>query len=156
MAQGILRGYNSAPEMQSPVIAANSAVFAEYTPVYKNSSGFLDVASTSSKIWGFCLEEYTAASDNQTVAQYCPLVIGAAGVIFWADADQAWAQTDNDAYCDIASVSAGVVTLNLAGGATGQFAILGLLSDLDPTAEGDTDRIYVTVAEPQNFAFAQS
>lgn len=165
MAQGFARV--SGPEEVLPsVIAKNSEVFAVGSPVTV-VSGYLQVATSSGqKIYGFCTEGFTALSTNQngTVPQttnsaavgYAPRVLHPEKVLFWADSDQAFAQTDVGTFCDIASVSNGVVTLNLAGTTSGQFSISGLLSDMDPSAEGDTDRVVVKVAEPQQLAFAQA
>ncbi len=156
MAQGFVR-IEGDEKVRQGVIAANTTTFAEGTPVFINTSGFLDVCTSSGeKVWGFCTEAKITTSDNQTVAMYKPRVIGCENVTFFADSDQAFTQTDAGAYVDIASSSAGVVTLNLAAGNTGQFFVVGLLSDIDPSADGDTDRIVVKVAEPQEFAFAQS
>lgn len=166
MAQGFSRVVGM-EEVRPMVIAKNSEVFAEGSPVTIDSSGYLAVASSSGeKIWGFCTQGVTALGTNQngTVPQvansaavgFAPRVIGTTNVYFWADSDLAWTQTDVGAYADIASASAGVVTLNLAAGSSGQFFVIGLLSDIDPSAEGDTDRIVVKVAEPQELAFAQA
>jgi len=168
MAQGILRV--EGPEIvRPPVIAVDSEVFAEGSPVYLDSSGFLAVTSTTNKIWGFCTEAITVISTNSTSSSigtgqtvnsaahsYCPRVIAPDNVLFWADSDTDFTQTDIGAYADVASESSGVVTLNLAAGSTGQFIVYGLLRDVDPSATGDDDRIVVKVAEPQDLAFAQS
>lgn len=168
MAQGIAR-VSTMGRIQEPIVAANSEVFADASPVSINSSGFLAVStSAGEKIWGYCLRPFTAISTNQTgtagtyqlydaaAARFAPPILAPEGVVFWADSDLALTDTDLDVYCDIASVSSGVVTLNLAGGSTGQFKVMNLASNSDPSAEGDTDRIYVMVAEPQGLAFAQS
>lgn len=166
MAQGIFR-INGEEIVQEAVIAANSIVFGEWCPVYKNASGFLDVVATNERPYGFIAEAFTALSTNQTgtlqtrnsaAIGYAPRVIAPDNVLFWADADQAWTQTDTDAYCDALSVTAGIVTLNLAGGSTGVYAIIGLLSTLsgDPNLVGDTTKIVVKVAERQDLAYAPS
>lgn len=156
--------------MRTPVCAVDSEVFAVGSPVTIDANGFLAVASSSGeKLYGFCTEGVTVISTNSTgstagVTQqndptavgYAPRIIAPDNVEFWADSDQAMTQTDIGAYADIASESAGVVTLNLAAGGTGQFLVMGLLSNLDPSADGDTDRVIVKVAEPQDLAFAQS
>lgn len=135
-----------------PVIAKNSEVFAIGSPVTIDSSGFLAVTAATEKVYGYCTENYTAASDNQTVGVYCPRVISPDGVDAWFDADQAATQTDIGAYADVASSSAGVVTLNLAAGANGSFIVTGI----DPFGTGTTTRVSVRVAEPQVLAFAQA
>lgn len=167
MAQGIFR-IDGEEIVRPPCVAANSIVFAEWSPVYKNSSGFIDMVATNERPYGFITQAYTALSTNQngTVPQthspdaigYAPRVIAPDNVLFWADADIAWTQTDNDAYCDVASVASGVVTMNLAAGATGTFHVHGLLADLsgDPSFAGDTTKIVVSVAERQDLAYAAS
>lgn len=164
--QGIYRIHGE-EKVRPPVVALAAEVFKVNTPVVKNSSGQLIVATVGSKIWGYCREDVTPIASNEggtmqttnpAAVGYCPRVIEPDNVDFWADADQAWQLTDNDAYADIASISAGVVTLNLAAGSTGQFAVLGRLADFsgDPALVGDTTKIIVRVAEPQDLAFAQS
>lgn len=165
MAQGFRLIADSEDILQS-VIAKNSEVFAEASPVTINSSGFLAVAAAGEKIYGFCSQAGTALSTNQngTVPQtnsvsaigWAPRVIGYKGVQFWADGDGTITQTKVGEYADIASSSAGVVTMNNTTGATGQFLLLGLDSDVDPSSDGDTDRGVYLVAEPQQFGFAQS
>lgn len=164
MAQGFNRVVGL-EEVRPSIVAKNSEVFAEGSPVTV-ASGFLKVAAAGEKIYGFSTQAGTALSTNQngTIPQtggagaigWAPRVISSINVYFWADSDQAFAQTDIGQYCDIASVSAGVVTLNLAGTTSGQFIVVDLLSNEDPSAEGDTDRIVVKVAEPQEYAFAQA
>lgn len=168
IAQGFHR-VNGEERVLPPVCAVDSEVFAEFSPVTINSDGFLAVSAATEKIYGYCTQAVTVIATNSTgstagVTQstnsaavgYAPRVIAPDNVQFWADSDQAMTQTDIGAYADIASESAGVVTLNLAAGATGQFIVEGLLSNVDPSAEGDTDRVIVRVAEPQELAFAQS
>lgn len=168
MAQGYLL-VNDMERVMAPVCAVDSEVFAEGCPVTINSNGFLAPTAAGEKIYGFCTQTVTVIATNSTgstagVTQssnplavgYAPRVIAPDNVLFWADSDQALTQTDIGAYCDIASETAGVVTLNLAAGASGQFIVEGLLSNFDPSAEGDTDRIVVRVAEPQELAFAQA
>ena len=152
------------------ICAVDSEVFAEGSPVTIDANGFLAVASSSGeKIFGYCTEAVTVLSTNSTsstagVTQntnsaavgYAPRVISPKNVEFWADSDTAFVQTDVGAYCDIVSESAGVVTLNLAATTSGQFIVLGLASNQDPSAAGDTDRIIVRVAEPQQYSFAQA
>src|ERR1035437_9807354 len=64
LAQGV--GY--------PVIGDNSAVFNYADAVFIDTDGFLDTATTSSKIMGFCIASgpLTMTSDNETVAMVCP------------------------------------------------------------------------------------
>lgn len=142
--------------VRDPIIAANSITFAEGSPVYINSSGFLDLAAAGTLIYGFCTEAKVTTSDNQTVAQYKPRVISGENVMWWCDGDEAFAQTDVGQYCDLGTVTAGVPVMNLPGGASGQMLLVMLLSDQDPSAEGDTDRCVFTVAETQDYAYAQA
>ena len=132
-----------------PVIGKNSEAFSVGDAVYIDSDGFLAKATTSSKILGYSIQDVTMASDNQTVAKVKPLYIYAEGVEVEIDSDQACTQTDIGAYADLGTVTSGAQVLNLAAGATGQFFVLGF--DVD-----DTDKVVVTVAEPQKFGYAQS
>jgi hypothetical protein len=151
--------------VRPPVIAKNSEAFTVGLPVTIDANGFLAVSTAGDKIWGYVTETVTVLSTNQNGSTqtlssaaigYAPRVIDAANVYIWADSDQAMTQTDIGAYVDIGSTTSGSLVLNLAAGATGQFLVCALASDTDPTAEGDTDRIVVKVAEPQDYAFAQS
>jgi hypothetical protein len=154
-------------KVRIPVVALAAEVFAVGSPVGIDSSGYLVVAAASEKIWGYCTEALTAVTGNEagTMQQedpaavgYCPRVIEPDNVDFWADADEAWTQTSNGQYADIASVAAGVATLNLVAGATGQFHVMGRLADFsgDPAYVGDTTKIVVRVAEPMDLGFAQT
>jgi len=163
--QGIHRILGEA-KIMTPVVAANSEVFAEYSPVYINTDGFLAVISSSGeKVRGYCMEAFTANSANQTgtefqmndntAARYAPPVLDPSNVEFWADGDAAFTETDRGAYCDAASESAGVVTLNLSATTSGQFEVVGLLADFDPNYSADTTKVIVRVAEPQGLGFTQ-
>lgn len=132
-----------------PVIGKNSEQFSVGDAVYVDTDGFLAKATTSSKILGYSIEDSTMASDNQTVAKKKPLYVYAEGVEVEIDSDQACTQTDIGAYADLGTVTSGAQVLNLAAGATGQFFVLGFDAD-------DTDKVIVTVAEPQKSGFAQS
>ena len=155
--------------VQPPVVAKNSEVFALNSPVTIDTSGFLAVASSSGeKIYGYVTTAFTAIATNQTgtagtlqigdntIARYAPRVIAPDNIDFWADSDEALTDTSIGAYADIASVSSGVVTMNLVAGTSGQFAVLGLLSQFNPLAEGDTDKIVMRVAEFTTHAYAQA
>lgn len=134
-----------------PVIAANSEAFSVGDAVYINTSGFLAKATTSSKILGYALEDYTAASDNQTVAAYKPQYVYAEGVEILIDADSAITQTKIGEYADLVTVTTGAMVLNGTTAAAAQFFVLG--SDTDTP---NTSKYIVTVAEPQKAAFAQA
>ncbi len=91
-------------------------------------------------------------ASNQTVALVCPKYYYAAGVLVVYPGDSACTQTKIGEYCDLVSNTSGAQTLNGTVNATGQFFILGF----DPENNGTTTDYVVTVAEPQNFGFAQS
>lgn len=133
------------------LIAANSEVFAVADPVTW-ASGFLEVCDAGDKVMGFADEAFTAAADNQTVAKKAPKVIPARpGVIMQYTSDQAAVATDMGLYADM-SGSTGAIQINLAGGSSGQFIVVGY----DPDQDGTTTEVLVEVAEPQRLAFAQA
>lgn len=133
------------------VILKNSTTLSVGDPLTIDSNGFLDIAATTGKIIGFCLEDVVGASDNQTVAKVMPVYMEAARVRMIYQADQACTQTDIGAYADLATASTGACVLNLAAGSTGQFLVEGF----DPYGTGDTTLCVVVVAEPQQLAFTQ-
>lgn len=151
MAQYFLRTPDKGG-VETPIIGNNSEVLSVGDAVYIDSDGFIAVATTSSKIFGFCNETKTMTSDNETVAKYCPEVIPADGVTMVYTADQAVTQTDIGTYADLATTTSGAQVLNLVGGSTGQFIVIGF----DPNKDGSTTLCIVKVAEPQVYAFAQS
>lgn len=151
MAQYFLRTPDKGG-VETPIIGNNSSQFSYADALTIDGDGFITVASTSSKIIGFSLEDVTMASDNETVAKYCPLILPADGVTMVYTADQAVTQTDIGAYADLGTTTTGAQVLNLAGGATGQFIVVGF----DPNNDGSTTLCIVKVAEPQVLAFAQS
>lgn len=144
-----LRDPLEAGSVGQPVIGDDSVQFSVGDAVYIDSDGFLALATTSSKILGYCIEDVTMAADNTTVAKKCPMYVYAEGVEVEIDSDQACVQTDIGAYADLGTVTTGAMVLNLSAGATGQFFVLGFDAN-------DTDKVIVTVAEPQKMAFAQS
>lgn len=145
MAQSFVRE-PEATEVLQPVIGANSVIFKNGTPVTIDGNGFLALASSGGeKIWGYCIEEKTMASDNQTVAAYCPLVVDPKNITMQITTATI-AQTDIGEYADIATNTAGVIVMANPG-ANGQFVLVGMVS----TTEG----LY-KVAEPQQYAFAQA
>lgn len=149
--QRFLQEYTKS-DMGYPVIAANSTTFSKADPLTINASGFLIVATAGTKIIGFSLEDVTTTSTNQTVAMYCPQYVKAQGVVMAFTADQAAVQGDVGGYADLSGTT-GAIQINLATGATGQFLVLGI----GPLDNGTTTtEVAVTVAEPQDFAFAQS
>lgn len=134
-----------------PVIGVDSTQFSIGDAVYIDSNGYLALATTSSKILGYCIEDKTTSSTNATVEYYCPQYVYGEDVEILIDSDQAATQTDIGAYADLASATTGAMTLNLAAGSTGQFFVLGWDTDTP-----NTSKVVCTIAEPQKFAFAQS
>lgn len=131
------------------VIAKNSEVFKRGLPVTIDSSGFLaGCTSSGEKVHGYCLEDYTAASDNQTVAAYKPQVMDPKDVVMKFSTTGTLAQTDIGEYADVSTNTAGIVVLGNPG-STGQFELVAI--DPDDSTSG-----YFRVAEPQQYAFAQS
>lgn len=129
-----------------PVIGKNSEVFAMGTPVTIDSNGFLaGCTSSGEKVWGFSAEDKTCTSDNQTVAQYCPLILSPENVVIEITTATI-AQTDVGEYADVATNTSGQIVMANPG-ATGQF----LLTEIVDSTTGR-----YMVAEPQKFAFAQS
>ena len=145
MAQSFVRE-PEVTEVLQPVIGANSVIFKNGTAVTIDSNGFLALASSSGeKIWGYCIEEKTVTSDNQTVAAYCPLVVDPKNITMQITS-ATLAQTDIGEYGDIATNTAGVDVMANPG-TTGQFILVGIVSS--------TEGLW-KVAEPQQYAFAQS
>lgn len=134
-----------------PIIGVNSQAFATADPVLADTSGWLDVISTSSKVLGYATHDATMASDNQTVATIKPSYVFAPGILMQYTADQAATQTDVGAYADVGTATSGSIQLNLAAGTSGQFFVLGF----DPDNDDSTSEIVVEVAEPQVLAFTQ-
>ena len=135
-----------------PIIAINSGSLNEADAVYIDTSGWLAVVGTTSKVLGFSLEKITIASDNQTVDKVKPKYAPWLGVQMVYGADQDCTQTDIGAYADMGTATSGSQELNLSAGGTGQFLVLGF----DPDDESDDDAVVVEVAEPQQLGFAQS
>ena len=132
-----------------PIIGVDSTEFSVGDAVYIDSNGYLALATTSSKVLGYCIEDKTTSATNTTVEKYCPLYVYADDVEVEIDSDQACTQTDLGAYADLGTVTSGGMILNLAAGSTGQFLVIGFDAD-------DTDKVIVVVAEPQKLAFAQA
>lgn len=136
-------------EVLAGVIAKNSEAFKVGLPVSIDSSGWLiGCTSSGEKVYGICIEDKTAASDNQTVAMYKPLVVDAKDVVMAYTTTGTVAQTDIGEYSDVSTNTAGVVVLGNPG-ATGQFLCVAI--DADDSTVG-----HFRVAEPQQFAFAQA
>lgn len=131
-----------------PVIGKNSEQFSKADPVTIDSDGFLTVATAGDKIIGWCTEDVTMASDNQTVAKYKPEYVIASGQLMVISGDQDLTQTDVGAYADISGTT-GAIAVNLVAGTSGQLFVWG--SDPDQ----DAGEIVVSVAEPQELGFTQ-
>ena len=151
MAQRLLHE-NADLRVGYPIIGANSVAFAYADPVYIDTSGFLALATTSSKVLGHALDSRTMAATNQTVAAVKPLYTPWEGVVAAITADQAVTQTDIGAYADTGTGTSGAWVLNFAAGTTGQFHCLGF----DPEDTATTTLAVIEIAEPQSLGFAQS
>lgn len=123
-----------------PNIGANSIVFNVGDAIYINTSGFLDIATTTSKIFGYSLEDVTMTSDNQTVAKVCPKFVRAEFVAMVYPANGAITQTMVGEYAVFSSATAGAQTISNTTSATvGQFLVIGF----DPNADGTTTDVVV-------------
>ena len=128
-----------------PIQGVASTKFSIGDPVYIDSNGYLALASTSSKVLGYCIEDVTTAATDMVSPKY----VYARGLEMDCDSDQACTQTDLGQYADIGTATSGATVMNLAAGSTGQFLVLGYRAD-------DTDVITIIVAEDQISAAAQS
>lgn len=141
---------------QASHIGGNSVQFSLNDAVYADTSGFLAIATTTSKVLGFSAQNVTCAAANQTASNPTrPLFLPYHGVHMLITADQAGAATDQDAYADLVTTTTGAQVLNLAAGATGQFYVHDFNPHRDGIVTATTD-IVVSIAEPQELAFAQS
>jgi hypothetical protein len=131
-------------------VAKNSAAFAKADPVTIDGDGWLIVATAGTKVMGYAMEDFTAASDNQTVAKKTPLCCPARGQLMVYTSDQACTQTDVGAYANLAGTT-GAITIDLAAGSAGQFIVRGF----DPDKDGSTTKVVVMAAEVQDDAYAQ-
>jgi len=149
MAQKFL---NVRHDVQSgyPIIGKNSTQFSQVDPVVADSSGWLDIAGTTTKVLGFSTDDRTMASTNQTVAKIKPTYVPSQGVLAQITADQAVTQTDIGAYADTGTATTGAFVVNLVAGTSGQFHVLGAA---DP--DSLTTDCVVEVAEPQSLGFTQ-
>lgn len=136
-----------------PVIVANSVALSMCDAVFINTSGFMDVVTTTSKVLGFALDSISAvASDNQTVAKVTAKYVMQDGVAIVIGGDSACTQTKVGEYADLVTTTTGVQILNGTTGATGQFFVIGF----DPTGDGTTTDYVVMVGEAQQAGFAQT
>lgn len=121
-----------------PVIGANSITFGIGDPVYINTSGFLDLVSTSSKVLGYSVDDVgLMTSSNQTVAFVTPKYCYADAVlmVFPFAAAAAATQTQVGEYAIVSANTSGAFTLNASTSATvGQFLIVGI----NPNNQGST------------------
>ena len=130
-------------------LIANSATLDPGDFVTLDGDGFLARSAAGDKIEGFSVRDsVTVAADNETVGlikgQWQPIDDN---MTFWLTADQAPAQTDIGAYCNIAVSGGGAITANLAATTEGQLQVI----EIDIT----NTKVKVKVAEPQQLAFAQ-
>lgn len=130
-----------------PVIGANSIQFSVADAVYIDSSGFLALATATSKLLGYCLEGITMSSSNQTVAKVCPKVSEQASVlmVYPTVSNVGLAQTEVGAYTSLVTLTTGAMAVSSTTGATGQFLIVGI----DPKADGSTYEAVVKAAYVQ-------
>jgi hypothetical protein len=122
-----------------PVIGYDSIVFYTADAVYIDSNGYLNTASTSSKILGYSLDNITMSATNSTVAKVCPKYVYAENVEMVYPASTTLTQTMVGEYAVFSSATAGAQTLNASttSGTVGQFLILGFqLADDGTTYEG--------------------
>ena len=136
-----------------PVIGGNSVQFSVGDAVYIDTSGWLAIATTSSRIIGYCLEDITMSATNQTVAKVCPKYTPADEVLMVYTGAAAGTQTMIGEYVDFSTVTTGaqVVNTSSTSSSSGQFLILGV----DPAGDGTTTDIVVTLGENQKFDYAQ-
>jgi len=134
-----------------PIIGANSIVFYNADAVYINTSGFLDIATTTSKILGYAVENITMAATNQTVAKVCPKYVYADVVEMVYPTSGAITQTMVGEYAVFSSATAGSQTISNTTSATvGQFLVIGF----DPFASSDTSAVVVKAAYRQDDCYS--
>jgi hypothetical protein len=135
LAQGV--GY--------PVIGDNSAVFNYADAVFIDTDGFLDTATTSSKIMGFCIASgpLTMTSDNETVAMVCPQYVYSDNVqVIYPAASSVFSQTLVGSYFVFSGTTSGAFTMNITNSDTvGQFQLLGFNPDNDGTTTDGVFRV---------------
>lgn len=137
-----------------PIIGNNSAQFTVADPVYIDGDGFIALATAGSLVFGYAIDDITMASDNETVAKVCPKIAPALGHIMSYPNNGAhdFVQTDIGTKADFSTATTGAFDINNTTAAHGQVFILGF----DPRGEADNDQGVVTVAELQNFGYAQA
>lgn len=144
------------PDLVEDEIGANSVQFSVGDPVYKNTSGFLALGVAGSRMIGWCLENKTVTSDNQTVkkhrVQYVPAYPFIKMVL---PGDIVCTQAKVGSFCNFATIATGACTVditNAAGGGTNQLCI----RDFDPNRDGTTTDVVVSASETQFLGFALS
>ena len=137
-----------------PIIGAVSVQFSVADPVYIGSSGFIALATAGSLVFGYSIDDITMSSTNTTVAKVCPKIAPALGHIMSYPNNSAhdFDQTDIGTKADFSTATTGAFDINNTTAAHGQVFILGF----DPKGESDDDQGVVTVAELQNFGYAQA
>ena len=153
MAQRFLRD-SAAFGNGYPVIGYDSIVFYVADAVYIDSNGFLNTASTSSKILGYAVENITMSSTNSTVAKVCPKYVMAEEVEMVYPASGAITQTMVGEYAVFSAATAGAQTIayNTTSATVGQFLIVGF----DPAGDGTTTDVVVRAAFKQSDCYASS
>lgn len=142
------------PGLARGIVGANSVAFAEGDAVLADGSGWLALATTSSRILGVCRQTVTVAATNQTVALVRPDYISHHGLLMHYGSDQATTQTDVGAYADFGTVTSAAFELNLVAGTSGQCFVLDF--NFNAAAGTTTSDVIVEIAEPQPLAFAQA
>lgn len=131
-----------------PVIGANSITFSAADPVVINSSGFLDLSTTSTKILGWAIDDSVVmTSTNQTVAFVCPKYVEAKNVkvVLPTASAVALTQTSVGEYFVLSGTTSGAFTVNTTSSATvGQLLCLGFNPDNDGTT---TDGVFKVAAD---------
>jgi len=133
-----------------PIIGYTSVQFSIADPVYVNTSGYLALATTSSKIIGYSLENITMSATNISSEKICPKYVSAKHTLvsYPMVSNTAVTQTQVGEYAILSSVTTNAISLNTTTSSTvGQFIIVGF----DPNQKGDTYQAVVKAAlrQPQ-------
>lgn len=131
-------------------IGANSVQFSKGDAIIINTSGFLDLASTSGKQLGWSLEDKTMTSDNQTVAKYMPLWCEAGTVQVVLTASAALTQTQVGEFSNYSTAASGNFVVNATTSATSGTVYI---TAIDPFGIGDNTQVAVEVANPGNLSY---
>src|SRR3990167_803598 len=142
------------------VIGANSEALATADAVLVNSSGFLAICSTSSRILGFSVHDETMGSANQTAGNPTkPLFVIATPLVlveYGGNAD--FTQGDVGDTTDFSTASTGAFVVNATTTVASSSGTGGghlYIHAFDPDGIADNDSCVVSVAEPAYLSFAQ-